>query len=220
MEAPAKVLILEDDADEMARLKNIVSALRMVPLEATYPSQALRLLEYHSPVLAILDLDMSKSKVPDRATTRDVLRKLNDTYRNVIPLVHSAKVETIWDQQKLSSLHPYTLYHPKKSSEFSLQERIEKLLNARLGDLLIRNGRVFHQPTNKQFKHYVAVELLMARRTGGNNTVFLNESQAKAARRFKQWLAKRNSSVSVHTHGNRQYSVYIIDQEDPEESLG
>ena len=37
---------------------------------------------------------------------------------------------------------------------------------------------------------------------------------------LKQWLAKRNSSVSVHTHGNRQYSVYIIGQEDPEESLG
>jgi CheY-like chemotaxis protein len=213
MWAPTEVLILEDDPDQLGALKRLVAGARLEPVAAAGPRQALSMLEGRRPLLAIIDLDMSRA--PDaerRASVYDVLRRLHQRHPNCIPLVYSARVETIDDQARAYLAHPHALFQSKRHGEGSLVERVNGLLGARVGDLAIRGGAVEHVPSGNTTTHRVAVSLLAARRA--NRSVVLRDSDARAARRFEAWLAEHSSALRVRALGNRHYQLA------PRESAG
>lgn len=210
MRAVVEVLILEDDSEQREMLRAAVRAADLEPVAAGSPSKALSLLGSHQPLLAIVDLDMSRAPASERrATVFDVLRRLRDRHVNCIPLVYSAAVETIDDQARVFKAHPHCLFQSKRHGDHRLIERVNGLLSARVGDLAIREGVVVHLPTGEAMTHRVAVTLLTAKRA--NRTLVLRDSDARAARRFQLWLHARGSSVTVRALGNRHYQLAVAE---------
>jgi CheY-like chemotaxis protein len=208
MWTPPEVLILEDDPEQLKELAQAVTASKLEPLTAASPRQALARLEHRRPLLAIVDLDMSL--VPRGAGQRsvyDVLRRLHDRHGNCIPLVFSAKVETIDDQAHVYAAHPHALFQTKRHGLDRLAERVQGLLQARVGDLTIRDGAVVHMPSGESMGHRVAVALVASRRA--NHHLVLDESDARAARRFQSWLEQVGSGVRVRALGNRHYHLLV-----------
>src|SRR5205085_6762289 len=78
MSAPPEVLILEDHPEELHELESVVRRANLEPLLAAGPAQALARLEHQRPILAVIDLDMSRASARERrATAYDVLRRLH-----------------------------------------------------------------------------------------------------------------------------------------------
>src|SRR3981081_2967996 len=77
--ANAEVLVLEDDPAQLRRLGEAVGAAGLVPLLSEHPRKALAMLDYHRPVLAILDLDMSKAERTGRSV-EEVLERLYERH--------------------------------------------------------------------------------------------------------------------------------------------
>lgn len=208
MPAAPEVLILEDDPEELAALTRAVRSARLEALGASSPGRALALLRHRRPLLAIIDLDMSKLPLADRRVgVREVLRTLRERHLNCIPLVYSAAVETIDEQARIYAAHPHCLFQSKRHGDGHLLERVDALLSARVGDLVIRAGMVIHLPSGQRFSHRVAVALLTARRA--HRPLVLGESEARAARRFQGWLCRCGSSVRVQALGNRHYQLTL-----------
>lgn len=208
MWTPPEVLILEDDPAQLAELAGVVTAAKLEPVTASSPAQALSRLEVRRPILAILDLDMSL--VPSGQRQRsvyDVLRRLHERHGNCIPLVFSAKVETIDDQARVYTAHPHTLFQSKRHGLHGLVARIHGLLQARVGDLGLRGGTVVHLPSGRSISHRVAVSLVAASRA--HHHLVLDESEARAARRFQSWLEEVGSGVRVRALGNRHYELLV-----------
>jgi CheY-like chemotaxis protein len=205
---PPEVLILEDDPVQLRELAEVVAATKLEPVTAASPAQALARLDRRRPLLAIIDLDMSL--VPRRDGERsvyDVLRRLHERHGNCIPLVFSAKVETIDDQAHVYASHPHALFQTKRHGLDRLVERVQGLLQARVGDLTIRDGAVVHMPSGESIGHRVAVALVASRRA--NHHLVLEESEARAARRFQSWLERVGSGVRVRALGNRHYHLLV-----------
>jgi CheY-like chemotaxis protein len=206
MWAPPEVLVLEDDPDELRELAEVVREANLEPVTASGPVQAISRLEHRRPILALIDLDMSRAPVEQRrATVHDVLRRLHARHVNCIPLVYSAGVETIDDQARVCQAHPYALFQSKRHGADRLLERIQGLLGGRVGDLALRHGVVVHLPSGQTIGHRVAVTLVTASRA--NRGVVLSASDARAARRFEGWLARVGSSVLVRPLGSRHYQL-------------
>src|SRR2546427_2478043 len=204
MWAAPEVLILEDDPEQLATVEGAVRDAHLEPLAAPTPRRALTFLDYRDPLLAILDLDMSRVPAPERRIgVHDVLRRLQQRHVNCIPLVYSANVETIDDQARVYATHPQCLFQSKRHGLSRLIDRVSGLLSARVGDLAIRDGVVVHLPSGEAATHRVAVSLLAARRA--NRSLVLRDSDARAARRFRGWLSERGSSVHVRALGNRHH---------------
>jgi CheY-like chemotaxis protein len=214
MVAPPEVLLLEDDLGELRALEASVRRARLEPVTASGPRQALAQLERHEPLLAVIDLDMSRAPAHERRSgVHDVLRRLHTHHLNCIPLVYSAGVETIDDQARVYESHPHALFQSKRHGVDRLQRRIEGLLGGRVGDLGVRGGTVVHLPSGRTTNHRVAVTLLAARRA--NRSVVLRESDSRAARRFGDWLDEVGSNVLVRALGSRHYQVATREQGDP-----
>jgi CheY-like chemotaxis protein len=212
MWTPPEVLILEDDPEQLRELAQAVAASKLAPLTASSPRQALARLEHRRPLLAILDLDMSlvpRGAAADEGqrSVYDVLRRLHDRHGNCIPLVFSAKVETIDDQAHVYAAHPHALFQTKRHGLDRLIERLQGLLQARVGDLTIRDGAVVHMPSGESIGHRVAVALVASRRA--NHHLVLDDSEARAARRFQSWLDRVGSGVRVRALGNRHYHLLV-----------
>jgi CheY-like chemotaxis protein len=212
MWTPPEVLILEDDPEQLRELAQAVAASKLAPLTASSPRQALARLEHRRPLLAILDLDMSlvpRGTAADEGqrSVYDVLRRLHDRHGNCIPLVFSAKVETIDDQAHVYAAHPHALFQTKRHGLDRLIERLQGLLQARVGDLTIRDGAVVHMPSGESIGHRVAVALVASRRA--NHHLVLDDSEARAARRFQTWLDRVGSGVRVRALGNRHYHLLV-----------
>jgi CheY-like chemotaxis protein len=206
MVAPPEVLLLEDDLQELHALELVVRGASLEPVPASGPRQALARLDHHDPLLAVIDLDMSRAPAAERAAgVHDVLRRLRDHHVNCIPLVYSAGVETIDEQARVYECHPHALFVSKRHGLPRLLHRIEGLLGGHVGDLVLRRGVVVHQPSGRTMNHRVAVTLLAARRA--NRTVALRESDARAARRFAVWLDEVGSNVLVRALGSRHYQL-------------
>ena len=204
MRAPAEVLVLEDDLEQLETLGRLVQAAHLEPLASSSPRQALARLDGRRPILAIIDLDMSRAPMADRrVTVHDVLRRLHQRHVNCIPLVYSAAVETIDDQAAVYLAHPHALFQSKRHGEDRLIERVNGLLGGRMGDLAVRDGVVVHLPSGEPFAHRVAVALVTA--TRAHRPVVLGDSDARAARRFADWLEERSSAVVVRPLGGRHY---------------
>jgi CheY-like chemotaxis protein len=203
---PPEVLILEDDPEQLRSLARAVEAARLAPIAAASPRLALSLLDRRQPLLAIVDLDMSRAPVADRRPgPYQVLGRLHERHPNCIPVVYSVHVETIDDQARACLAHPHALFQSKRYGEAGLMERVDGLLNARCGDLAVRGGLVVHLPSGDAATHRVAVSLVAAKRA--NRSLWLGESDARAARRFEAWLRRHGSPVRVRALGHRHYQL-------------
>ena len=208
MIAPPEALLLEDDLEELGELGRVVRDAGLEPISTSGPRQALARLENHQPLLAVIDLDMTRAPASERAVAVDqVLGRLHSHHLNCIPLVYSAGVETIDEQARVYQSHPHALFQSKRHGFDRLLARIESLLGGKIGDLAVRGGVVVHLPTGSTMSHRVAVTLLTAKRA--NRSVVLRASEARAARRFQQWLEGLNSPVLVRALGGRHYQVAV-----------
>jgi DNA-binding NarL/FixJ family response regulator len=208
--APPEVLLLEDEVQELRALEQVVRSASLEPVTACGPAQALARLDHHDPLLAVIDLDMSRAPASERrAGVHDVLRRLHADHLNCIPLVYSAGVETIDDQARVYESHPHALFQSKRHGLPRLLHRIESVLGGRVGDLALRRGVVVHVPSGRTMNHRVAVTLLAARRA--NRGVVLRESDARAARRLNDWLDEVGSNVLVRALGGRHYQLATRD---------
>jgi CheY-like chemotaxis protein len=208
MLAPPEVLILEDDPDQLATLVQAVREAGLEPLAARSPQQALSRLSHFRPLLALLDLDMSQAPAAERTTSvRDVLRRLHTDHVNCIVVIYSAAVDTIDQQAEVYRVHPHALFQSKRHGLDRLLRRLNDLLSARVGDIAVRGGMVIHLPSGETHSHRVAVSLVTA--TRASRTLYLNDSDARAARRFQHWLGEVSSSVKIRPLGNRFYQLAV-----------
>ncbi|HKF76251.1 MAG TPA: response regulator, partial [Candidatus Dormibacteraeota bacterium] len=90
----AEVLVLEDDPDQLRRLGETLTTIGLVPLLAEHPRKALALLGHHRPVLAVVDLDMSRAE-PTGRTAEEVLARLYEAHGVCTPIVHSVNVDSV-----------------------------------------------------------------------------------------------------------------------------
>ena len=128
--AHAEVLVLEDEPDQLRRLGQAVGATGLVPLLAEHPRKALAMLDFHRPVLAILDLDMSKAEQTGR-TVEEVLERLYERHGVCIPIVYSVNVGTVERRDWIAGLHAYALVQDKRDGEEALARRMRRLLRWR-----------------------------------------------------------------------------------------
>jgi len=208
MVAPPEALLLEDDLEELQALARVVRDAGLEPISTLGPCQALSRLENHDPLLAVIDLEMSRAPLSERScSVHDVLNRLHLRHLNCIPLVYSAGVETIDAQARVYLSHPHALFQSKRHGFDRLLGRIEGLLGGNVGDVAVRGGVVVHLPSGRTMSHRVAVALLTAKRA--NRSVVLRASEARAARRFQQWLEEQGSPVLVRALGGRHYQVAV-----------
>ena len=208
MVAPPEALLLEDDLEELQALAGVVRDVGLEPISTSGPRQALSRLENHDPLLAVIDLEMSRAPASERGSSvHEVLRRLHSHHFNCIPLVYSAGVETIDAQAGVYLSHPHALFQSKRHGFDRLLRRIEGLLGGNVGDVAVRGGVVVHLPSGRTMSHRVAVALLTAKRA--NRSVVLRASEARAARRFQQWLDELGSPVLVRALGGRHYQVAV-----------
>src|ERR1700730_15382742 len=141
MWAPPEVLVLEEDQAQPRALRELVEGAHLEPLATATPRHAMARLEGRRPILAIIDLDMSRVPASERRVgVDDVLRRLHHRHVNCIPLVYSAGVESIDDQARVYLLHPHALFQSKRHGEERLLERVNGLLGGRGGDLALQAG--------------------------------------------------------------------------------
>lgn len=206
MLAPPEVLVLEDDPEQLDAVAEVVRKAGLEPLAARSPRQAMSRLEHFRPILAILDLDMSQAPLEERQhSVLDILRRIQTAHVNCIPLVYSAAVDTIDQQAEVYSAHPHALFQSKRHGLERLIQRVDGLLSARVGDLAVQGGMVVHLPSGESHSHRVAVSLVTA--TRANRTLYLNDNDARAARRFQRWLTDVGSIVKVRPLGGRFYQL-------------
>jgi hypothetical protein len=122
-------------------------------------------------------------------------------------------VDTIDEQARVYESHPHALFQSKRHGLDRLLDRIEGLLGGHVGDLAIRRGKVVHLPSGETMNHRVGVALLTAQRA--NRTVLLRDSDARAARRFQDWLDAIGSCVMVRALGGRHYQVALRADREP-----
>jgi len=204
----AEVLVLEDDPDERRRVEGVVARLQLSPMSASDPDQALALLERHRPLMAIVDLDMALAP-PTGRTAAEVLAYLYERHGGCIPIVYSATVADVATRAAIAGWHAYALVQDKREGEAGLRERVARLLGARFGDLRLVSGRVRHEPTGRDFSHRVAVALVAATRAEASEVV-LDESEARAARRFERWLRDEVASTVTIRHRRRRYELVLL----------
>src|SRR5262249_43290636 len=130
--AHAEVLVLEDEPDQLHRLGDAVSGAGLVPLPADTPRRALARPDSHRPVLAILDLDMSKAERTGR-TVEEVLERLYERHGVCIPIVYSVNVGAVERRDWIAGLHAYALVQDKRDGEDAPARRMRRPLPARDG---------------------------------------------------------------------------------------
>jgi hypothetical protein len=202
------VLILEDDPLQLGELEELVRDLYLAPVPVRTPDEALAALEEpdESPVLAVVDLDMSLA--PDSVlTVDDVLGRLYQRCGGCCVLVHSVRADEILERKRIERIHPLAMFVAKHDGLDALADRVRRMLGVRFGDLAVRRGVTFHEPTGQTFGHRVAVSLLLGTATG--QEVLLDEIETKAARRLRAWLRHVGSPVRLVDHGHRCYGLHI-----------
>ena len=205
MGAKPEVLVLEDDPDQLRQVTQAIKEAGLIPLAAEHPRRALALLHTGRPILAVIDLDMSKAEKTGY-TVEQVLERLLEDFGACTPIIYSAHVGRIEQRERVARIHPYAQIQDKKEGLASLIDRLRKMLQASFGDLVIKSGSVHHQPSGKRFKHRVAVSLVVA--TKLRRDIRLDETEARAVRRFSRWLDHEvGSEIQVRPFRNRHYDL-------------
>src|SRR5258708_35811561 len=139
--AHAEVLVLEDDPAQLRRLGEAVGAAGLVPLLSEHPRKALAMLDYRRPVLAILDLDMSKAERTGRSV-EEVLERLYERHGVCIPIVYSVNVGSVERRDWIAGLHAYALVQDKRDGEAGLGGRMRPGERGGGGEGGARGGQV------------------------------------------------------------------------------
>ena len=208
----------------MEALKILAVNHGFYPLAAKSATDALRQLKTcqeisNWPIFAIIDRDLSFAY--DQSHSSDeVLIFLYNSFKDCQVMVYSANLNTQRARQEITRLHPQALIHDKEENDELLFDRIERIVSPPLGDLLIDRGAIVHNggPDCKacegkrhggagQVNHRVARRLVMAH---PNFVEFRNDSQTRAARRFRDWLVRHNSNVEcLSLGGDRRYRLHL-----------
>jgi len=122
-------------------------------------------------------------------------------------LVFSVHADKILERKRVERIHPLAMFVAKQDGLEALTDRVRRMLGVRFGDLSVRRGVTFHEPTGQTFGHRVAVSLLLGTATG--QEVLLDEVETKAARRLRAWLRAVGSPVRLVDHGHRCYGLHI-----------
>ncbi len=208
MKAPCQALVLEDDPEQLERVAAVIRQAGLEPILTRSPSQALTKLHYYHPVLAVVDLDMSLAPSGPRSVD-DLLQYLHERCGGCCVLVYSVGAEHIGERKRVESVHPLALFVSKQDGPEVLVDRIRRTIGVRYGDLSVRRGLVFHEPSGEVYGHHVGVSLLMGAALG--QEVVLNDSEAKAARRMRTWLARVGSGVQILDYGRRHYALHLAE---------
>jgi len=200
-----RVLILEDDPVQLAVLEGAVRDLFLEPAGVRSPDLALAELE-GAPVLAVIDLDMSLAPQAEH-TVDEVLRRLYERCGGCCVLVYSVHADEILERKRVERIHPLAMFVAKHDGLDALVDRVRRMLGVRFGDLAVRRGVTFHEPTGQTFGHRVAVSLLLGTATG--QEVLLDDIETKAARRLRTWLDRVGSRVRLVDHGHRCYGLHL-----------
>ncbi len=210
MRANAEVLILEDDPETLEELRVHFANKRFHPLAARSAAHAVAALRNNAastrPVLAVVDWDLSKA--PDQTlSSGDVLGLLARELSDCLTIVYSANIDSFRVRSEIHRAHPRAWLHDKSDGDRSLIERVERMLDPTVEDLRIKDGSVvLHLPTMAEHHHREAVRLVMHY---PEMVTFHSDTATKAVRRFGDWLTKRESRLSVVSHGNRKYRLAL-----------
>ena len=215
MRAPCQALVLEDDPEQMAAITGAMREVYLEPLPCRTPDQALNKLVFYQPVLAVIDLDMSLA--PDHSNSvDDVLLRLYQYFGGCFLLVYSVRSDDILERKKIEAVHPLAMFVSKQDGVDQLVDRIRRLMGVRFGDLIVKQGMTFHEPSGDVYPHRIGVSLILGATL--NQEVVLDDTDAKAARRMKAWLDGVGSNVRIVDHGRRCYALHVVDR--PEEWAG
>jgi CheY-like chemotaxis protein len=226
----AKVLVLENDPEQRRALVRLVRDLGYLePMECGDPVRACRLLEVrdsgrhllNAPILALVDLDVSDART--HAGAHDVLKRLRHEHPSCLVLVHSARVDSIDEQQRVYEQHPRALFASKRHGPEMLRRRLRDLLTGRVADLALEGGTVIHLPSRERsrgdpgarikdhYSHEVAVKLMMCKLA--DRSVWLGTNTlVQAACRFRNWLGECGSPVRVDSMGRGQYRLFVPEE--------
>jgi hypothetical protein len=206
--APCQAVVLEDDPEQMAIITGAMREVFLEPLPCRSPDQALNKLVFYQPVLAVLDLDMSLA--PDHQhRVDDVLQRLYQYFGGCFVLVYSVRSDDILERKRVEAIHPLAMFVSKQDGVQQLVGRIRRLMGVRFGDLLVKQGMTFHEPSGEVYPHRIGVSLILGATL--NQEVVLDDTDAKAARRMKAWLSRVGSSVHIVDHGRRCYALHLAE---------
>lgn len=206
MRAPCQALVLEDNPEEMSAITAAMDEVYLEPLPCRTPDQALNKLSFYQPVLAVLDLDMSLAPEHQKSVD-DVLLRLYEDVGGCFVLVYSVRSDDILERKRVEAIHPLAMFVSKQDGVDRLVDRIRRLMGVRFGDLIVKQGLTFHEPSGDVYPHRVGVSLILGATL--NQEVVLDDTDAKAARRMKAWLARVGSRVSIIDHGRRCYALHV-----------
>jgi hypothetical protein len=221
MRADAECLILEDEPDRLRDLERVITEAGMLPVGTRSAAQALAKLEARAPlappVMAIVDRDMTKA--PDQTrTSTEVLQYLYHHMPECLVIVYSGNIDSVEARTEVTRAHPRALLHDKRgASNADLMERVRAIVSATVGDICVRDGRVWHlgedcaacAAGNQHLRHWVAVSLVM---NYEGAVTLRSDTMARAARRFRDWLAMHHSAVEMLALGGGKYQLRIIPQ--------
>jgi DNA-binding NtrC family response regulator len=199
------VLILEDDPDQLAAIRELIEGNGLRAVCAENPSKALRLMEQLPPVLAVVDRDMSKANDPDK-TSLDVLAALDRRHPTCTVFVFSNAIGTLPQQAQVWAAHKSAILHEKRFGSDTLLRRIRQFVTPTIGDLEMRDGAVRNRKTGAMVTHRVACALMMAHPRA---LTLAAADQVKAAQRFREWLNTNSACVRLTAKGNRLYELEL-----------
>jgi len=210
MRANPEVVVLEDDPQQLERLRVRLRGMGLHPLGARSASRAMAALRNNlassRPVLAVVDWDLSKA--PDQlCSAADLLALLARDAADCLTIVYSANIDSFAVRTGVHRAHPRAWLHDKRDGDEGLISRIDQLLQRGVADLRVEGGAmVVHVPTGAQHHHREAVRLVVHY---PEIVTLHSDTATRAARRFGTWLAAHQSRVQVVSHGNRMYRLRV-----------
>lgn len=198
-------LVLEDSRSEREQLATLLNGLGLAVSATESPVTARRILARMPDLdLAVIDWDMARSTdVESEPTSRKVLEILAGPARETLTIVYARNLMRTAVTDAIMRAHPAALLHDKRLGLESLEKRLMQLLSPRVGDLALDEryrSIVLHLPTGQRFKHRAAFRLLT---NHPRDVMFQRDARGMQAglTRFRQWLEKNQSSVSVASLG-------------------
>lgn len=208
MRANVEVLILEDDVEELERLRQHFVRRRYHALAARSAAHAIRTLrnnlESNRPAVAVVDWDLRAA--PDQSySSTDFLSILARQVPECLPIVYSANVDSFRVRSDIQRAHPRAWLHDKLDGDESLLARLDRMLDRSVGDLCVKGGSVvIHMPSGAEHHHREAVRLVVHH---PEVVTFHSDTATRAVRRFGDWLRERQSEMAVLSQGNRRYGL-------------
>src|SRR5262249_21152576 len=134
---------------------------------------------------------------------------LYEQYGGCFVVVYSVRSDEIRERKRVEALHPVAVFVSKQDGIRALVDRIRRMMGVRFGDLMVRRGLTVHEPSDEVFTHSVGVSLVIG--AALKQEVVLQATEAKAARRMRDWLERVGSCVTMVDRGRRCYSLHAPD---------